>query len=204
MSLWVNRSEFFWQWLQLHHVPYLSQVQYEFKILDWVENIYLALCILTGITVFFITMTMSLLFHQRAQPSHFNQIYWLFSPDQVLTIFTSCKTYGCFIANSTYFRFRFHYSFRFTHISTQKSSQTLMPLSTNSWWSSFHDAIVRHTICIWSHSDWFRFTKWTICLKICLDWRRYYTRPWHVSVSWSEQLIFSKTSNFLPSLSGGM
>ena len=35
----------------------------------------LALCILTDITVFFITMTMLLLFHQRAQPSHFNQIY---------------------------------------------------------------------------------------------------------------------------------
>ena len=74
-----------------------------------------------------------------------------------------------------------------------------MPLPTNSWWSSFHDAIVRYTISIWSHSDWLSFTKWTICL----NWWRYYTCPWHVSLSWSEKLIFSKTSNFLPSLSGG-
>ena len=47
----------------------------------------------------------------------------IFSRTRSLQYSTSCKTYGCFIVNSTCFRFRFYYSFRFTCISTQESSQ---------------------------------------------------------------------------------
>ena len=158
MSLQVNRSEFF---LTTISAPPCSL---SFTDSVWIANFRLSWkhllstlyidwhnCIL-HYNDHFITL------HQKAQPSHFNQIYWLlFSRPGPYNIQTSGKTYGCSIADSTCFRIGFCYSFWLTHIPIQESSQSLMPLSTNSWWSSFHDAIVRYTISIWSHSDWINF-----------------------------------------------
>ena len=156
--------------------------------------------------------TCHLHFHQRAQPSHFQTIfYWLFfSRPRSLTISNFLQGHmDALLQNSTCFRFRFRYSFRFyLYFPHRNPVNPLCPLPTNSWWKFLSLMLLSDTP---SASDLtlvdFRFTKMKQFVLTVLNWWRYYACPLACFLfSWSETIdLFPKTSNFSAFFSvGGM